>query len=75
MAVFNKAKLPSSPTRPATPTTTQAWPYFFSTTGSGKQFAQAVADWLAKHPELKKIAVLSDGGRRRRSSRTTSSIR
>jgi branched-chain amino acid transport system substrate-binding protein len=63
MAVFNKAKMPVIAYASGdTYNDAKAWPYFFSTTGSGKQFAQAVADYITKHPEYKKIAVLSDGG-------------
>jgi len=61
MAVFAKAKMPVVAYASGnTYTDAKAWPYFFSTTGTGKQFGQAIADWLTKHTEIKKVAVLTD---------------
>jgi ABC-type branched-subunit amino acid transport system substrate-binding protein len=62
MAVLNKGKMPVLAGVAANAyADTSAWPYFFNISSTIKQVGQATADWIAKHPEIKKIAVLSDG--------------
>jgi ABC-type branched-subunit amino acid transport system substrate-binding protein len=61
-AIFNKAKVPMISDYPygTDYTNTAKWPYFFGTGASVPQEGQASAQWIAKHPEIQKIAVLTD---------------
>jgi branched-chain amino acid transport system substrate-binding protein len=61
MAVFGKNKIPVV----AYPGGNQyadvsKWPYLFQVTGNSLKYAQAAAAWFGKHPEIKKISVLTD---------------
>jgi len=62
MAVFNKAKLPvvAYPSGDKYSDASQ-WPYTFGVTGTTKAFEAAAAAWVGKHPEIQKIAVMTDG--------------
>jgi ABC-type branched-subunit amino acid transport system substrate-binding protein len=62
MAVFAKNHMPVI-AYPAGDKYTDAanYPYVFGTTANNKQYMGAGADWVGKHPEIKKIAVLTDG--------------
>jgi ABC-type branched-subunit amino acid transport system substrate-binding protein len=62
MAVFAKNKIPVLANVLNDDYTDVAkWPYFFSMGPSDMQSGQAGADWIAKHPEIKRIATISDG--------------
>ena len=71
MAVFNKAKMPvvAYPTGDRY-TDTNSWPYTFGVTGTPLAEQQAAAAWFAKHPELQKIAVMTDGSAQQTESLT-----
>jgi ABC-type branched-subunit amino acid transport system substrate-binding protein len=61
LAIFNKNKIPVLAQQYADDyTDTSKWPYFFGLGASDKQVGDAAAKWIAKHPEIKKIAVLTD---------------
>ena len=62
MAVFNKNKIPVlANVLNDQYTDVSKWPYFFSMGPSDTQSGQAGGDWIAKHPEIKRIATISDG--------------
>jgi branched-chain amino acid transport system substrate-binding protein len=62
LAILNKAKVPVlSQLSDNQYTDTTKWPYTFGNAGSAIQEGQKAADWIAKHTDIKKIAVLSDG--------------
>jgi ABC-type branched-subunit amino acid transport system substrate-binding protein len=60
-AVLNKAKIPTF-TYSLTTDFADAtkWPYLFGILSSVPQSGQTAADWISKHSEIKKIAVLTD---------------
>jgi ABC-type branched-subunit amino acid transport system substrate-binding protein len=61
IAIFNKNKIPMFSSRgDAAFTDTSKWPYFFGIGASNPQEEQATAKWIAAHPEIKSIAVLTD---------------
>jgi branched-chain amino acid transport system substrate-binding protein len=62
IAVFNKAKVPMIAVRGDKDLTdTSKWPYFFGVSPSNPQEEAAAAKWIASHPEIKTIGVLTDG--------------
>jgi ABC-type branched-subunit amino acid transport system substrate-binding protein len=61
-AIFNKAKVPVISQAGSTIyTDTAKWPYMFGISPSVPQEGMASAKWIAKHTEITKIAVLTDG--------------
>lgn len=61
-AIFNKAKVPViSQAGDSMYTDTSKWPYMFGISPSVPQEGMASAKWIAKHPEITKLGVLTDG--------------
>jgi len=62
-AVLMKAKLPVVTANAGIRqfTDVQRSPYYFNVLPSNQQYADASAAWLAKHPEIKRVAYLTDG--------------
>src|SRR3954470_1951748 len=61
LAIFNKNKIPVLAQQYADDyTDTAKWPYFFGLGASNKQVGDAAAKYIAKHPEIKKVAILTD---------------
>src|SRR4051794_7750097 len=61
LAIFNKNKIIAIGQQAADDyTDTSKWPYFFGLGASSKQAGDAQAKWVAKHPEIKKIAIMTD---------------
>jgi ABC-type branched-subunit amino acid transport system substrate-binding protein len=61
IAVFNKNKVPMFSSRGDKDfTDASKWPYFFGIGASNPQEEQVTAKWIAAHPEIKSIAVLTD---------------
>jgi ABC-type branched-subunit amino acid transport system substrate-binding protein len=61
IAVLNKAKIPTfTYSLNADFSDATKWPYLFGILSSVPQSGQAAADWIAKHSEIKKIALLTD---------------
>jgi ABC-type branched-subunit amino acid transport system substrate-binding protein len=62
LAVLNKAKVVVLAGQTDDEyTDSKKWPYTFGNAGSSAQYGEKAAAWIAKHSEIKKIAVLSDG--------------
>ena len=62
LAVLNKAKVPTVTQVPSAEyNDVSKWPYVFGVGSNGKLTGEAVAKYIAAHPEYKKLAVLSDG--------------
>ena len=62
LAVLNKAKVPVlSQETDDQYTDSSKWPYTFGNGASNMEEGQKAAAWIAKHTEIKKIGVLSDG--------------
>jgi ABC-type branched-subunit amino acid transport system substrate-binding protein len=61
IAIFNKNKVPMFSSRGDKEfTDASKWPYFFGIGASNPQEEQVTAKWIAAHPEIKSIAVLTD---------------
>jgi ABC-type branched-subunit amino acid transport system substrate-binding protein len=61
IAIFNKSKVPMVAVRGDKDLTdTSKWPYWFGLSPSNPQEQEAAAKWIAAHPEIKTIAVLTD---------------
>ncbi len=61
IAIFNKSKVPMVAVRGDKDLTdTSKWPYWFGLSPSNPQEQEAAAKWIASHPEIKNIAVLTD---------------
>ncbi|HKA04454.1 MAG TPA: ABC transporter substrate-binding protein, partial [Acidimicrobiales bacterium] len=61
IAIFNKSKVPMIAVRGDKDLTdTSKWPYWFGLSPSNPQEQDAAAKWIASHPEIKNIAVLTD---------------
>jgi ABC-type branched-subunit amino acid transport system substrate-binding protein len=61
IAVFTKGKVPMVAVRGDTDlTNTSKWPYWFGLSPSNPQEQDAAAKWIASHPEIKTIGVLTD---------------
>jgi branched-chain amino acid transport system substrate-binding protein len=61
IAVFNKNKIPMFSSRGDKDfTDSSKWPYFFGIGASNPQEEEVTAKWIAGHPEIKSIGVLTD---------------
>jgi ABC-type branched-subunit amino acid transport system substrate-binding protein len=61
IAIFNKNKIPMFAARGDKDLTdTTKWPYFFGISPSNPQEEDVTAKWIAAHPEIKTIGVLTD---------------
>jgi ABC-type branched-subunit amino acid transport system substrate-binding protein len=61
IAIFNKNKIPMFAARGDKDLTdTSKWPYFFGISPSNPQEEDVTAKWIAAHPEIKTIGVLTD---------------
>jgi len=61
IAIFNKNKVPMVAVRGDKDLTdTSKWPYWFGLSPSNPQEQDAAAKWIAAHPEIKTIGVLTD---------------
>lgn len=61
IAIFNEAKIPMLANRGDKDLTdTSKWPYFFGVNPSNPQLEAATAQWIAAHPEIETIGVLTD---------------
>ena len=61
IAIFNKNKVPMFSSRGDKDfTDTSKWPYFFGIGASNPQEEEVTAKWIAAHPEIKTIGVLTD---------------
>ena len=70
-AIFSKAKIPVISSQGLTDyTDTAKWPYMFGISSSLPQNGEQEAKWVAKHPEIKKIAVLTDNTPNNQESQT-----
>jgi ABC-type branched-subunit amino acid transport system substrate-binding protein len=62
VAILSKAKIPEVIQAAQDDfTDVSKWPYFFGTGSNNKLAGDALAKYIAKHPEYKKLAVLTDG--------------
>jgi ABC-type branched-subunit amino acid transport system substrate-binding protein len=61
VAIWSKAKVPVISQQAQNDYADVAkWPYMFSVGPSSTQTGEAAAAWIASHPEIKKIAVITD---------------
>lgn len=70
-AIFNKNKIPMIVSQGLTEyTDVTKWPYMFGISSSLPQNGEQEAKWVAKHTEVKKIAVLTDNTPNNQESQT-----